>query len=327
MSAFFENIIVWRGPSGQLVYGVSDCHGGMDKIMDEVTSMRNEAQLDKVVSIFDKIAKKRKQEDFLAIIEDIIGYKGSHPAVLNAVDTYRKYAPYCELKFSPLRDLGARLASRGIPFVDAEYRFLRIEAIRRAEWNGAPENCPSENRSIAVSGHEIVQEYQEASSEIEHCTEPVLHDYCQDTLEMVRKQSAATLESVEQDRQDFVQYVNTHIPVEHMPYFEVGVCCFDMPLFDARVVHLIALNSAVKKIILFCGSAHIYQVGQALETLLHYKKVAHVGELQQYPYSKITFDPSQGNTLSRSYSCLARLDYLDLIGSDEPERCASGSYS
>lgn len=328
LGAFFESITAWRSPTGQLVYGVADLHGIMTA--DEVGSMRNEAQLGKIVDIFDKISQEQKQQDYLTMVEDLAGYKGHHPTALKAVREYRDCCPYFEFHASPLLDLVAKLEERQLPAINSEYRFLRVIGLKTLLSGGSVSaQVVYPSASLPVSGHEIVQEYEEASAEIDRYTDEPLHEYFQDTLKMVRATSATSLEQLGQDHGDVVQYINSRVPAEHRLFFGDSLRYFDVPLFDARVLHHIVKNPVIKKILLFCGGLHIYQIGKILERLLHYKKVAHVGVVKEYPYEKITFDPSQADTMNHMtyLYCLARLQELELIGAEEPERFSSGSFS
>jgi len=325
VDAFFENIIVWRSPSGQLVYGVSDDHGGMD----EISWMRNEAQSYKLLEIFDAIEKKHQQNDFFAIVEDPLGYKGTHPAILNALYEYRnfKVCPlYCG---TPLIDICRQLEATKIPFANVEYRFLREEAASQIGFGSSSSAESLSNSWPPVSGHEVVQEYEQAIPEVERYTDAIAQDYYQDILRSLKETKAAPFFALKEDHENFVSYVNRQIPEEHRNFFLTSMMYFDARLIDARVVHQIVVNSAVKKILIFCGGAHIYNIGIVLERLLHYTKVAHLGDLKEYPYKKITFDPSQDYLKDyKSYTtCLATTDQLELIGADEPERFSSGSYS
>jgi hypothetical protein len=77
-----------------------------------------------------------------------------------------------------------------------------------------------------------------------------------------------------------------------------------------------------------CGSCHTQEIGKIFKDWLHYRQVAHVGNKFVYPARSVTFDPgipipNFGKTVLQH---LEDHEY-EIIGSDEPERFSSGSFS
>jgi len=312
MTAFFESITVWRGPSGQLVYGVADYGSQLD-----------------IRSIFDRFAQEHKQQEFLTIVEDYMGYTGHDVSAKKFFDTYERALSVQEEFDTPLAGLTKMVEVRGFPVMNAEFRYLRVAGLAMVQQEAEVKSSRQYRSSpFPISGHEIVQEHQETALEIGHYADRSLQDYYQDTLRAVREPAVSTLESVGQDHEDIVQYINARIPLEHRLFFSETLSRFDAPLLDARVMHHVVTHCAIKKILLFCGGVHTYQIGKVLERLLHYKKVAHVGVTKEYPYRPLTFNPAQEvNTAVMTDLTSLGTQELELIGANEPERFASGSFS
>ena len=342
---FFESITVWRSPSGSYLYGCADTHGfrlkgeGAGSI-----AMKNYASQQALRDILAHLAAEHKREDCLALVEDSSAYNGPKQSLRKYLQTHAFFSWHGDQDFdSPLIGLTRVLEEKSLPVINTEFRFLRSAANTLRAWlqakkkscqpSGLEEKSKMEAQKkvlykiLSSSGNDIVKEYEEMATEVDHYTDRSLLDYYKAVLHNVRLHTAAPLEFLRQDHEDIIQYVDSHIPTQDQDFFYDSLSFFDSQLLDARFLHFMADNVTVKKIILFCGAAHVCQIGMVLENLLGYKKVAHVGIAKQYEHPTITFDPSLSFKIDVSdFSSLEEKDY-ELILAEDPERFAAGSYS
>ena len=100
---------------------------------------------------------------------------------------------------------------------------------------------------------------------------------------------------------------------------------FDAPLIDTRVLHQIITHKDTKKIILFLGSGHTYNIGIILERLLGYRKIAHVGKHVEYPLLEISFDKLSSDAKPKKTTIMRPLETHEfkIIGADDPEKLSA----
>jgi hypothetical protein len=362
--AYFESITVWRSPEGKLVYGVGDSHGQMFENGDGegVVNMLNYVSQRKIRSIFTRIAFAHKQQDYLAIVEDSSMYPGPKEFIKRGLRAmgYAFWHGDDIDSGSSLTGLTDELEYAEIPSINAEYRFLRIIGcglirimlLKRGkdgqyqdltledsqEQSKQGRSCVSyeqrleakkQHELLKVSGHEVVQEFEDAAQEADLYTDRSLTDYYRDTLHKLRSTGRIFLDSLNRDQEDIVKYFKTHIEPQERDFLDDSLSLFDASLLDMRVLHNIVTHPDIKKQLLFCGAGHIEQVGSVLKKLLGYKQVAHVGAALECPELTITFDPAQQiNYSSGKVSCFElKEDLYDIIKSDDPERFSAGSFS
>jgi hypothetical protein len=360
MQAYPESITVWRSPEGKLIYGIGDVHGDEASGADH---MMNYNSQHKIRSIFAHIARAHKQQDYLAIVEDSSRYPGPREFIRNFYRGcgYTSWHGDDMDSETPLSGLIDELDFVGIPSVNAEFRFLkllgigfvRIMLLQRdrqgrymdltldAEEGGqgalissydqeARQKIKKSWEVLKVSGHDIVQEFEEAAHEVEQYREEPLQDYYRTSLHKVRATSKRFLDSLNKDQGGIVEYFKTHIEdPQKIDFFGESVGDFDASLLEMRVLHNIITHSDVKKQLLFCGAWHIQQVGRVLKESLGYEQIAHVGVAREYPESNVTFDPTQPIVLSsgKMADCVElEEDLYDIIQSDNPEKFKPGSF-
>jgi hypothetical protein len=257
VQAYVESITVWRSPEGKLVYGVGDVHGFREE--SGAAHIMNYSSQRKIRSIFTHIASAHKQQDYLAIIEDTSRYPGPKEFIRNFYRecSYTSWHGDDMDSETPLLGLTDELEYAGMSSINAEFRFLKSLSIgfvramllqrdKQGKFkdltlkdcdegvgcNGLSREQEERQKIqqsweiLKVSGHEIVQEFEEAAHEAEQYRDKPLQDYYRIPLHKMRTTSKTFLDSLNNDQGGAVEYFKTHIKEVTRDFFSESLANF-----------------------------------------------------------------------------------------------------
>ncbi len=218
------------------------------------------------------------------IVEDSAGYTGSHEGRTSFQKMY-------ELGFSgsSLHGLCRLFEAKKIPVFNAEFRFLRDAGLSPIL---NPNNGISQlffDYSHPITGEDMVNEFNEIIEVIKTYDDGAeLKHYYNAQLEAVTLQHRY-LNRKFVSKEPLELLAKKAVPKQKLYALIQALMSWDVRLFDARVIHEI-VTTHTKKIGVFLGAAHIWNIVSVLENLLGYKKIFILGEERQFEYPVIDFE-------------------------------------
>lgn len=262
--AYIRYIAVWENAKGCTVYGYGDDH------RDHQANILHEAAIK-------SLALKSHADQPLFIVEDYKGYRGHNQEITKFIHATESTSPLVGLYdfFSNCRH----------ETLNAEHRFARMTSIcpildfeetrDKLEQKVSPDQFATEYK---ISGNTVVKEFDDIVGKINFLSRSNKASFSSEVIvQKVLKKCPRTFNDLRNNPETVAQYLYSHVNQSSRLAVAQDLYYFDAELIDARVAQEISKHIDRKKIYLFLGYLHIYNIGTILENELGFERKFTVG--------------------------------------------------
>lgn len=270
--AFIRYLAVWENAKGCIVYGCGDDHRVHPSNYLHIAFLKSLALAD-------------HKNYPLYIVEDYKGYHGDNPEIARFIESTAAATSLaglydffisCLYKVTNAEYRFSRFASL-CPILDYEEALAASQADCQSD-QATSENFPTPEYSIPAST--VIKEFDNAVAGISHHdNSDCLRNYYQNLISSIVEKSPSAISTLRDYPKTMGQFMYTQIEPSQRLNLANHLYHFDAELLDAGVLKQIVQESTCKRIYLFLGYQHVFNIGKILEQELGFKKKYEAGNL------------------------------------------------